>query len=71
MNEKNKKKLVVCSWNVCLGAKTKLHLIKEQLYKEKIDILCFQEAEVEINEDEKDYAIDGYQMELENSTSKR
>ena len=71
MNEKNKKKLVVCSWNVCLGAKTKLHLIKEQLYKEKIDILCIQEAEVEIDEDEKDYAIDGYQMELENSTSKR
>jgi len=71
MNEKNKKKLVVCSWNVCLGAKTKLHLIKEQLYKEKIDILCIQEAEMEIDEDEKDYAIDGYQMELENSTSKR
>ena len=71
MNERNRKKLVVCSWNVCLGAKAKLHLIKEQLYKEKIDILCIQEAEVEIGEEEKDYAIDGYRMELENSTSKR
>ena len=71
MNETNRKKLVVCSWNVCLGAKAKLHLIREQLCKEKIDKLCIQEAEVEIEEDEKDYAIDGYQMELENSTSKR
>ena len=59
------KSIKICTWNVCLGAKSKIQLIKEQLMKEKIDILCIQEAEVKQDDDESDFAISGYAMEFE------
>ena len=63
--------LRICTWNVCLGIKYKIKQVGEVLNKNKIDIICLQEVELSQEDDLSLIEIQGYTMELENSTGKR
>ena len=63
------KQLRICTWNVCLGARTKLPTIKTLLHEHDIDILCIQEADIKFEEDVGDYRISGYELEIEMTTT--
>ena len=61
--------LRICTWNVCLGARTKLPTIKTLLHEYDIDILCIQEADIKPEEDVSDYRVSGYELETEKTTT--
>ena len=61
--------LRICTWNVCLGARTKLPTIKTLLHEHDIDILCIQEADIKPEEDVSDYRVSGYELETEKTTT--
>ena len=48
------------SLNLCLGLSNKKDLIKNIIKDEKIDILCLQETELEINFDHNLMSFSGY-----------
>ena len=58
MQSTQKSDLRVCTWNVCLGARWKLSLIKNLLIENDIDILCVKEAGIKNEED----PLDSYQI---------
>ena len=69
MAEEQKRNLRLCTWNVCLGAKCKLSIIRELLNENNIDILCVQEAEIKSDENLDDYQIMNYCLEAETVTA--
>ncbi len=69
MTEEQKRNLRLCTWNVCLGAKCKLSIIRELLNENNIDILCVQEAEIKSDENLDDYQIMNYCLEAETVTA--
>ena len=55
----------ICTFNVCLGLRCKINLIKDFLNENKIDILCLQETEIDAEENLSIYEIPGYVTEYE------
>jgi exonuclease III len=55
----------ISTWNVCLGLTTKKEDITRVLNDNKIDICCFQEAEIPINFPINELSINGYLIEVE------
>jgi len=55
----------ICTWNVCLGARCKISIIKELLVKNHIDILCLQEVEITNDEEINTYEVENYSLEIE------
>jgi len=55
----------ICTWNVCLGARCKISIIKELLVKNHIDILCLQEVEITNDEEINAYEVENYSLEIE------
>lgn len=62
---KNQKIMKLCTWNVCLGVRCKLSIIKELLIENDIDVLCVQEAEIKQDETLDAYQIQDYSLETE------
>ena len=60
----------IATLNLCLGLKNKKDLIKRLVIDEKIDILCMQETEIEINVDCSLLSFPSYIYESENNTTK-
>ena len=58
-------KTTLCTWNVCLGSRTKINLIEDFITENKIDILCIQEAEIPEDYNIDVYKIKGYEIETE------
>jgi len=58
-------KIKICTFNVCLGLRCKFNSIKEFINENKIDILCLQETEIDLEENLSNYEISGYVMEYE------
>jgi exonuclease III len=50
MPSEQKRNISLCTWNVCLGARCKLSIIKDLLNDNKIDVLCVQESEIKSEE---------------------
>lgn len=48
--------------NLCLGLSNKKDLVKKMIIDEKIDILCLQETELEINVDQNLMSFNGFFM---------
>jgi exonuclease III len=65
MQQKTDKPMKICTWNVCLGARCKISIIKELLVKNQIDILCLQEVEIMNEEDTDAYEMENYSLEIE------
>ena len=65
MPSEQKRNISLCTWNVCLGARCKLSIIKDLLYDNKIDVLCVQESEIKSEENLDDYQITNYSLEAE------
>jgi len=65
MQQKTDKLMKICTWNVCLGARCKISIIKELLVKNQIDILCLQEVEIMNEEDTDAYEMENYSLEIE------
>jgi exonuclease III len=55
----------IATWNVCLGVRNKIALVKKLLIDSEIDILCIQEAEVDADDDLGLLEIKDYNLELE------
>jgi endonuclease/exonuclease/phosphatase family metal-dependent hydrolase len=53
--------------NLCLGLSNKKDLVKKMIIDEKIDILCLQETELEINVDQNLMSFNGFFYESENN----
>ena len=62
------KKIRICTFNVCLGLRCKLNLIKDFLSEYQIDVLCLQETEIGPDEDKNNYKIPGYVLECEKTS---
>ena len=62
------RKITLCTWNVCLGLGGKLLEVKNLLYRNKIDVLVLQE--VEIQGEIKVFDIPGYDLEVEEYSTK-
>ena len=60
----------IATLNLCLGLNNKKDLIKRLVIDEKIDILCMQETEIEINVDCSLLSFPSYIYESENNTTK-
>jgi hypothetical protein len=60
----------IATWNVCLGMKNKRDLITETLRREKIDICCLQEIEIENNYPINILASKDYKFECETNDIK-
>ena len=58
----------IATLNLCLGLPNKKEIIKQTIIKEKIDVLCLQETEVEINLDHNLLSFPGYRYESENNS---
>jgi exonuclease III len=58
----------ICTWNLCLGARCKLPLIKELILENSIDVLCLQEVEINKHEDLNFYNIENFSVEFEGVT---
>ena len=54
---------------LCLGLNSTKNLIKETILREKIDILCMQETEINKNLDYNLLSFPGFTIETENNTS--
>ena len=61
----------IATLNLCLGLPSKKNLVKELIVNEKIDILCMQETEVDLNLEHTLLGFPGYQYESENTTTVR
>ena len=60
----------IATLNLCLGLKNKKDLVKHLITENKIDILCLQETEIEINIDHKLLSLPGFNFESEIGGSK-
>jgi exonuclease III len=58
----------IATLNLCLGLPNKKEIIKQTIINEKIDVLCLQETEVEINLDHNLLSFPGYRYESENNS---
>ena len=65
MPSEQKRNISLCTWNVCLGARCKLSIIKDLLNDNKIDVLCVQESEIKSEENLEEYQITNYSLEAE------
>ena len=65
MPSEQKRNISLCTWNVCLGARCKLSIIKDLLNDNKIDVLCVQESEIKSEENLDEYQITNYSLEAE------
>ena len=65
MPSEQKRNISLCTWNVCLGARCKLSIIKDLLNDNKIDVLCVQESEIKSEENLDEYQIMNYSLEAE------
>ena len=63
-----KDNIKICTWNLCLGARCKLPLIKELLLENSIDVLCLQEVEINKQDDMNIYNIENFSVEFEGVT---
>ena len=63
MPSKQKRNISLCTWNVCLGARYKLTIIKDLLNENKI--LCVQKSEIKSEENLDEYQISNYCPEAE------
>ena len=59
----------IATLNLCLGLNSTKNLIKETILREKIDILCMQETEINKNLDYNLLSFPGFTIETENNTS--
>ena len=60
-----KDNIKICTWNICLGARCKMSLIKDLILENSIDVLCLQEVEINKNEDTSIYNIENFSVEFE------
>ena len=67
-NNTKTKQIKICTWNVCLGILHKIHLVKEFVLENNIDILCIQEAEVKTEDNMELFRIHGYSLEIEKTS---
>ena len=58
----------IASLNLCLGLQSKKNLVKETILHDKIDILCMQETEININLDHNLLSFPGYSIEVEKNS---
>ena len=65
-----KTSIKVATLNLCLGLKYKKEVLNRMIIENKIDILCFQEAEIESDFNNDLLNIPGYCLELERNTMK-
>jgi len=63
------KNIRIVTWNVCLGSKCKISIIKDFLNENEIDVLCLQEVEIKPGEGIDEYEIQNYCIELENTSA--
>ena len=63
--------ITIATLNLCLGLKSKKELIKDLLNTNDIYILAMQETEIEHDFDCKLLTIPGYNLEIEDSESKK
>ena len=54
--------------NLCLGLPNKKEIVKGIINDEKIDVLCLQETEIEINVDRNLMSFPGYLYESESNS---
>ena len=54
--------------NLCLGLPNKKEIVKHIINDEKIDVLCLQETEIEINVDRNLMSFPGYLYESESNS---
>ena len=57
----------IVTLNLCLGLPNKKNIVKEMFITEKLDILCLQETELEINLDHNLLDFPGVNYESENN----
>ena len=57
----------IATLNLCLGLQNKKSLVKQIILQEKIDILCLQETELNINLNQNLLSFPGYCYESENN----
>jgi len=60
----------IATWNICLGMFNKIQLIKEQLYRESLDVLFLNETEINEKHDQKLMKIEGYDLIIPNIISR-
>ena len=65
-----KTSIKVATLNLCLGLKYKKEVLNRMIIENRIDILCFQEAEIESDFNNDLLNIPGYCLELERNTMK-
>ena len=58
------------TWNICLGLKNKKDLVIETLRREKIDICCLQEVDIEANYPKEILSSKDYKLECEDNEKK-
>ncbi len=68
MQQETERMVKICTWNVCLGARCKMPIIKDLLNKNDIDIFCIQEAYIKTDEELDFYQISNYCLEVESVT---
>ena len=64
-------KLIVATWNLCLGLPNKKESVIEILKQNKISICCLQETEIGDNFPENILNFGGYNIELEGNSEKK
>ena len=71
MKDKKAQEIIIGSLNLCLGLPNKKDSVIEILKNDNVSICCLQEVEVQINFPEKVLSCGGYNLELEQNTSKK
>jgi exonuclease III len=56
--------------NICLRLPNKKKLVKQMILNKEIDVLCFQETEIEANVDPKPMSFENFNFESENNQTK-
>ena len=60
----------IASWNLCLGLQSKKIMVKEEILKNKIDICCMQETDIQNDYPTNILTFPGYQIEVETNDVK-
>ena len=62
--------LYICTWNLCLGLKNKKDYVSKIIKQHKLDIICLQETDVELNYPQNILSFKGYDYLTENNSIK-
>ena len=64
------KNITIGTWNLCLGLKNKKDYVSKIIKQHKVDIMCLQETDLELNYPRNILSFKGYDFLNENNSSK-